>query len=84
MWLQQVYNVGANDSNYQVSEIAKIVREELDRDLVMTYLEDENPGPSYHVNFDRLAETGFEPEWTLREGIRDIATELQSTAAVNI
>jgi hypothetical protein len=28
------------------------------------------------VNFDRLAETGFETEWTLREGIRGIASEL--------
>ena len=82
-WPQQVYNVGANDSNYQISEIAEVVREELDRDLDVTYLEDEHPGPSYHVNFDRLAETGFEPEWTLRDGIQDIATELQQTTATN-
>ena len=75
-WPAQVYNVGSNDANYQISEIAEVVREELDRDLNVTYLEDEQPGPSYHVNFDRLAETGFEIEWTLREGIRDIADEL--------
>ena len=82
-WPQQVYNVGANDSNYRISEIAEVVREELDRDLHVTYLEDEHPGPSYHVNFDRLAETGFDPEWTLREGIQDIATELQQTTLTN-
>lgn len=82
-WPQQVYNVGANDSNYRISEIAEVVREELDRDLDVTYLEDEHPGPSYHVNFDRLAETGFDPEWTLRDGIRDIATEFQQTTATN-
>ena len=75
-WPAQVYNVGANDANYRISEIAEIVREELGRELEVTYLEDEQPGPSYHVTFDRLAETGFEPEWTLREGIRDIADEL--------
>ena len=75
-WPAQVYNVGSNDANYRISEIAEIVREELGRDLKVTYLEDEQPGPSYHVNFDRLAETGFETEWTLREGIRDIADEL--------
>ena len=75
-WPAQVYNVGSNDANYRISEIAEIVREELDRELEVTYLEDEQPGPSYHVNFDRLAETGFETEWTLREGIRDIADEL--------
>ena len=83
-WLQQVYNVGLNDANYRISEIAEIVREELDRELNVTYLEDEHPGPSYHVNFDRLDETGFEPEWTLRDGIRDIATELQPKGTVTV
>ncbi len=82
-WPQQVYNVGANDSNYRISEVAELVSEELTRDLSVTYLEDEHPGPSYHVNFDRLDETDFEPEWTLQEGIRDIAAELQQTPMVN-
>lgn len=76
-WSKMVYNVGSNDGNYQISEIAKIVREELDRDLDITYLEDEHPGPSYHVNFDRLEETGFERDWTLREGIRDFVEQLR-------
>ncbi|WP_058364923.1 NAD-dependent epimerase/dehydratase family protein [Haloparvum sedimenti] len=79
-WPQQVYNVGSNEGNYRIAEIAEVVREELDRELDVTYLEDEHPGPSYHVNFDRLAETGFEPEWTLREGIRDMAAELRGVA----
>jgi hypothetical protein len=35
------------------------------------------------VNFDRLAEIGFETEWTLREGIQDIANELTGTEAFN-
>ena len=77
-WSQRVYNVGANSANYRISEIAAVVTEELESDLDITYLEDKHPGPSYHVNFDRLADTGFEPEWTLRESIRDIAAELQS------
>ncbi|OYR61622.1 oxidoreductase [Halorubrum ezzemoulense] len=81
-WPKRVYNVGSNEGNYRISEIAEIVREELERDLDVTYLEDEQPGPSYHVNFDRLAETGFETEWTLREGIRNIASELTGTEAI--
>jgi nucleoside-diphosphate-sugar epimerase len=71
-WDQRVYNVGRNDANYQISEIADIVDETVGA-VDITYLGDEHPGPSYHVNFDRLAETGFEPETTLREGVRDIA-----------
>jgi nucleoside-diphosphate-sugar epimerase len=71
-WASDVYNVGTNDENYRISEIADAVREEVGP-VDITYLEDEHPGPSYHVNFDRLAETGYQPEWSLREGIRDIA-----------
>lgn len=71
-WSQHVYNVGRNDENYRISEIAEIVREEVGP-VDVTYLEDEHPGPSYNVSFDRLDETGFEPEWSLREGVRDIA-----------
>lgn len=76
-WPQRVYNVGGNDANYRIEDIAEIVREELDRDLDITYLEDEHPGPSYHVNFDRLKETGFELEWTIESGIRDMIGELK-------
>jgi nucleoside-diphosphate-sugar epimerase len=71
-WSKHVYNVGSNDGNYQISEIAEVVREEVGP-VDITYLRDEHPGPSYHVNFDRLGETGFETEWTLREGVRDLA-----------
>lgn len=78
-WPQLVYNVGANDENYRIEEIAEVVRDELGRGLDITYLENEHPGPSYHVNFDRLSETGFETEWTLREGVRDLAERLRRT-----
>ena len=71
-WDEPVYNVGSTDSNYQISEIADIVADEV-APVDVTYLEDEHPGPSYHVNFDRLSGTGFEPSWTLREGVRDLA-----------
>jgi len=71
-WDEPVYNVGSIESNYQISEIADIVAEEV-APVDVTYLEDEHPGPSYHVNFDRLSGTGFEPSWTLREGVRDLA-----------
>lgn len=72
-WSHLVYNVGANDENYRIAEIARIVRDEIDSGLDITYLQDEHPGPSYHINFDRLAETGFEPQYTLSKGVRELA-----------
>ncbi len=78
-WPQGVYNVGANAENYRVAEIAELVRDELDSNLDVTYLEEEHPGPSYHVNFDRLGETDFEPTRTVRDGIRDLADRFDDT-----
>ncbi|CCQ33103.1 UDP-glucose 4-epimerase protein [Halorhabdus tiamatea SARL4B] len=82
-WPKAVYNVGSDAGNYRISEIAAVVSEEV-APVDVTYLEDEHPGPSYHVNFDRLAETGFEPEWTLREGVRDLATVLRDRQEINV
>lgn len=78
-WPKHVYNIGDADGNYRVAEIAEAVQAELDRDLDITYLEDKHPGPSYHVNFDRLDETGFEPERSLRAGIRELASEFKQS-----
>jgi len=72
-WPEHVYNVGHGAGNFQIAEVAEIVRQELDRSLDVTYLEDEHPGPSYHVNFDRVSDTGYEPTVDFREGIRDLA-----------
>jgi len=71
-WPAPVYNVGSDAGNYRIADVADVVREEVGP-VDVTYLEDEHPGPSYHVNFDRLDETDFETEWTLREGVRDLA-----------
>ena len=76
-WDHRVYNVGDADGNYQISEIAEIVDEEVGA-VDITYLEDEHPGPSYHVNFDRLQSTGFAPESTVRAGVRDLAARFQA------
>ena len=77
-WPKLVYNVGATDENYRISEIAAIVHDELGTGVDITYLEDEHPGPSYHVNFDRLAETGYEPTHTLRDGVRELAAAFRN------
>jgi len=75
-WPAAVYNVGSTDANYRIKDVAEVVREAVGP-VDVTYLKDEHPGPSYHVNFDRLDETGFEAEWTLREGVEDLAARFR-------
>lgn len=66
-----MYDVGTTAEDYRIAEIAELVREVLDWELNMTYLEDKPPRPLYHVNFDRLSEVGFgaelgTPRWNRR------------------
>jgi len=75
-WSAAVYNVGASAENYRIETIAETIDETLDRTLDITYLREKRPGPSYHVNFDRLAETGFDLRWSLPEGVADLAARL--------
>jgi UDP-glucose 4-epimerase len=83
-WSDDVYNVGSNDNNYRIETIAEAVRDELDTDLSITYLEDEHPGPSYHVKFDRLDETGFSPERSLTDGIRDLVDRFREQTSARV
>jgi len=83
VWSDPVYNVGANTENYRIESIAAIIRDEVDPGLELSYLEDEQPGPSYHVNFDRLEDTGFELQWTLHEGVRDLAQRFTESNQVD-
>ncbi len=71
-WSEFVYNVGAVDENRRIRDVATLISEEIDT-VNVTYLEDEHPGPSYHVNFDKVSEADFEPDYTLREGVRELA-----------
>jgi nucleoside-diphosphate-sugar epimerase len=75
-WPADIYNVGVDDQNMQIRELASVVREQVGA-VDMEYLEQERPGPSYRVNFDRLDETGYEPRWEISAGISDLESWLR-------
>ena len=75
-----VYNVGSNDGNYRLDDLAELVADEVGP-VDIAYLEERHPGPSYHVNFDRIERTGFEPSRTLREGVRELADAFRPGSA---
>lgn len=67
-----IVNVGATAENYQIEEIAEIVEEKTESDLEVRYRPDCDPGPDYHVSFERIEDTNFELRYTLEEGIDDL------------
>lgn len=74
----QAFNVGRNEDNYRVKEIAEKVAAVLPASITIRG----QPGGdarSYRVSFDKIrhALPGFKPHWTLDHGIRQLVERLQ-------
>src|SRR5205823_2520518 len=71
----QAFNVGVATENYQVRELAEIVRETVPH-CTIEYAEQAGPDPrSYRVDFTKLARLlpEFRPAWNARTGARELA-----------
>lgn len=70
----ETFNVGQTSENYRVRELAEIVAETVPGCRV-EYAKDGSPDKrSYRVNCDKIHHVlpGFEPQWTAREGAREL------------
>ena len=70
----QIFNIGRNDENFRVREIAEIVAEVVPGCRI-EYAPDGEPDlRCYRVNFDKIGRLvpGFRPEWTARKGAQEL------------
>jgi nucleoside-diphosphate-sugar epimerase len=70
----QVFNVGRNNENYRICEIADIVTKVIPGSYV-EYAPDGGPDRRcYRVSFDKISQTlsGFRPHWTVRQGVHEL------------
>lgn len=70
----QAFNVGQNEENYQIRDMANTVKSVIpDCDIEYTY---EHAGDSrtYNVNFDKIhsALPTFEPKWKIKKGVIEL------------
>jgi nucleoside-diphosphate-sugar epimerase len=69
----QIFNVGSNEENYRVREIAEIVAAAFPG-CETTYGPSNNDGRSYRVSFDKIASTlPFTCRWTAERGAQQLA-----------
>lgn len=71
----QAFNVGRNEENYRIREVAEMVSDAIHGSRV-TFAEGGEPDlRSYRVDFSKLADTlpTFRPRWTVRGGIEQLA-----------
>ena len=72
-------NIGANEENYQVKDVAAIVQDLIPTAHIVFTGEVGNDPRDYRVNFDRLYKIlpDFKLEYTLQSGMRDLYKKLQ-------
>lgn len=77
----QVFNVGSNDQNYRVIEIAKIVAAEFPG-CQLTVGDKSADNRSYRVNFDKIQKVlpNFKCEWTAEKGARQMRQMFEKIA----
>jgi nucleoside-diphosphate-sugar epimerase len=72
----RVFNVGADEENYQKRAIAEAVAEQIP--VHIRYVERAEDPRDYRVSFQRIAALGFTPRMRLRDGIREVADAIVS------
>lgn len=68
----RIYNVGSNNQNYQIAELAKLIHQKLSNVKLINneFLIDKR---SYKVNFDRISQDfGFETKISINEAIDEL------------
>jgi len=70
----EAFNVGANDENYRVSELAEIVRQLVPSCDVVYDEKGTADARTYRVSFDKLSRQlpAFTPAWQARSGAREV------------
>ncbi|MBD3337960.1 MAG: NAD-dependent epimerase/dehydratase family protein [Candidatus Lokiarchaeota archaeon] len=77
----QIFNVGDNNENYQVRDVAKIVSETFPG-CSLSIGKSDSDNRSYRVRFDKINKIGYKTSVTLREGaqqLHDIFTRIDMT-----
>ncbi len=77
----QVFNVGSNDQNFTIQQIAELVLERVPS-ARMLISPDETDHRNYRVSFNKIyKQLGFEPRWTVQAGIQQV---LEAIAAGDV
>ena len=77
----RAFNVGRNKENYQIRDLAEIVKEAMPA-CTVEYAPDGGPDARcYRVTFDRISGElpDFKPEWDAKKGVRQLIEAYQKT-----
>lgn len=74
----QVFNVGSDDQNYTIQQVGELIHRLVPNAQLISQATD-GDRRNYRVNFGKIANIlGFEPQWTLEQGIRQVMEAIHS------
>ncbi|WP_342305941.1 SDR family oxidoreductase [Methanolobus sp. ZRKC5] len=75
----QAFNVGSNSENYQIKDVAEIVKKIVPNCEITYTNEHGSDSRTYNVNFDKIKEhmPSFKPEWNVKKGAKEIYDALR-------
>jgi nucleoside-diphosphate-sugar epimerase len=75
----QIFNVGRNDANYQIRDLAEIIKNVFP-ECEITMSDNDRDTRSYRVSFDKIFATlpEFTPQWTVERGVRELKSVFES------
>jgi len=66
-----IYNAGGNNLNYSKAEIAGLIRNKIDYNIINSEMHDKDLR-HFIVNFDKIEKLGFKPKISVEEGIEEL------------
>lgn len=67
----QIFNAGGNDLNYSKKEIADLIKNKVNYNIIDSELKDKDLR-HFIVNFDKIENLGFQPRITIEKGINEL------------
>ena len=74
----QVFNVGSNEQNYQIIQVARMVKD-IFSDTVIEDVPSDPDQRNYNVNFDKIKKVlGFSAQKDIKDGVREVKEGLEN------
>jgi nucleoside-diphosphate-sugar epimerase len=72
----EIYNIGGQ--NFRIRDVAEIVIKNVNPLAKIEFVKDRTPEFSYNVDFNKIQELGFKPDFELDTGVIDLSERLKT------
>ena len=70
--VNQCYNIGDENQNYTKLEVANLVKEFVDFDLITNEFAADKDERDYAVSYEKISKLGYKTKYSMQEGIKEL------------